>query len=67
MIRVPRAAVLEAVAVTLRRLGLSPADAELSARLFAEARADGVHSHGLRRLPRFRFRGAGSSLPLVTS
>src|SRR5437762_6513856 len=42
---------------TLRRAllatGMSPERAELSARLFADASADGVPSHGLNRFPMF--------------
>jgi 3-dehydro-L-gulonate 2-dehydrogenase len=34
-------------------LGMAPARAELSARLFADASRDGVASHGLNRFPRF--------------
>jgi 3-dehydro-L-gulonate 2-dehydrogenase len=53
MIRIPYPDVVSTLEDVLRRLGLPPQDAELGARLFADASRDGVHSHGLRRFPRF--------------
>jgi 3-dehydro-L-gulonate 2-dehydrogenase len=43
-------------------LGLEPAAARLSARLFAETTRDGVYSHGLNRLPRFEAMVANGSI-----
>lgn len=43
-------AALERVLLTF---GFEPERAELCARLFADASRDGVHSHGVRRFPRF--------------
>jgi 3-dehydro-L-gulonate 2-dehydrogenase len=53
MIRIPYAEVVSTLASVLGRLGLPQEDAELSARLFADASRDGVHSHGVHRFPRF--------------
>jgi 3-dehydro-L-gulonate 2-dehydrogenase len=53
MIRIPYEEVVSTLSGALMRLGLGAEDAALSARLFAEASRDGVHSHGVRRFPRF--------------
>ncbi|MBV9773503.1 MAG: 3-dehydro-L-gulonate 2-dehydrogenase [Gemmatimonadetes bacterium] len=51
--RVPYPQLHDTLARVLRGLGFAPDDADLCARLFAEASRDGVASHGLNRFPRF--------------
>ncbi len=53
MLRVPYAALYEALTRAMQQLGLSDDRAALSARLFAETTRDGVYTHGLNRFPRF--------------
>lgn len=52
MIRVPVADLTATLLRVLADLGLTEADAALCARLFVEASADGVLSHGVHRFPR---------------
>ncbi len=53
MRRVAFAELCERIERVLLRLGLTAPRAALSARLIAETDRDGVHTHGLARLPRF--------------
>ncbi|MFB3891666.1 MAG: 3-dehydro-L-gulonate 2-dehydrogenase [Phycisphaerae bacterium] len=53
VIRVPYNDVLDKLNAVLAAAGLSPEDAELCARLFADASRDGVPSHGLNRFASF--------------
>lgn len=51
--RVPFATLHGTLAAALRATGMAADRADVCARLFAEASADGVASHGLNRFPRF--------------
>ena len=51
--RIPYSELHDTLRRVLERAGMSPERAELSARLFADASADGVPSHGLNRFPLF--------------
>ena len=53
MIRIPYPELHSTLSGVLLRIGLPTEDAELCARLFADASRDGVHSHGIQRFPRF--------------
>lgn len=52
-LRIPFDEVLITLTKILLDHGFNSGDASLSARLFAEATADGVYSHGLNRFPRY--------------
>ncbi len=51
--RVPYDELRETMCTALERVGMHPPRAALSARLYADASADGVPSHGLNRFPPF--------------
>src|SRR5882672_1532447 len=51
--RIPYEELHDTLRQVLVHVGMSPERAELSARLFADASADGVPSHGLNRFPPF--------------
>jgi 3-dehydro-L-gulonate 2-dehydrogenase len=51
--RIPYEELHDTLRQVLERVGMSPERADLSARLFADASADGVPSHGLNRFPLF--------------
>jgi len=53
MLRIPLADLTTTIHQALLNLGLSNDRAALSARLIAETDLDGVHTHGIARLPRF--------------
>jgi len=53
MLRIPLSDLTTAIEQALLNLGLSNDRAALSARLIAETDRDGVHTHGIARLPRF--------------
>jgi 3-dehydro-L-gulonate 2-dehydrogenase len=53
MLRIPYPELLSTFNRATLALGLTPARAELSARLFAETTRDGVNSHGINRFPRY--------------
>ena len=51
--RVPYYEMISVFSGILQKYGMPEGDAGLSAKLFADASADGVHSHGLNRFPRY--------------
>ena len=53
MLRIPYPELLDVFNRATLALGLTPARAQLSARLFAETTRDGVNSHGINRFPRY--------------
>jgi 3-dehydro-L-gulonate 2-dehydrogenase len=53
MLRIPYSELLGTFERATLALGLTPARAQLCARLFAETTRDGVNSHGINRFPRY--------------
>ena len=51
--RIPYNEMVDEFVRVLEKYGIEGEDARLSARLFADASADGVHTHGLQRFPKF--------------
>ena len=51
--RVPYGEMISLLKEKLVNRGMDESRAELSARLFADASADGVHTHGLNRFPKY--------------
>ena len=51
--RIPYSDMVSVFSRILESRGMAADDAALAARLFSDASADGVHSHGLNRFPRF--------------
>ena len=51
--RIPYDEMVKEFVRVLNKYGIEGEDAEISARLFADASRDGVHTHGLQRFPKF--------------
>ena len=51
--RLPYDEVVSLLSSKLEKRGMDSSDAELSAHLFASSSADGVHTHGLNRFPKY--------------
>ncbi|MDY5932081.1 MAG: Ldh family oxidoreductase, partial [Candidatus Ornithospirochaeta sp.] len=51
--RIPYDEMVSVFVEKLEKYGIKGDDAQLSARLFADASRDGIHTHGLQRFPKF--------------